>query len=465
MSNGSEFDLGILGAGPGGYVAAIRAAQLGLKTALVEKDAVGGVCLNRGCIPTKALLKAAEVVALIRRSEEFGVSVGQVTLDFKKVMARKNQVIERLRKGIEFLVGRNKVELVRGVGSIAGTGQIAVKGESGERVLKCTNILIATGSRPKSLPGLTPDGKTILTSDHMMILEEVPPTLAIIGAGAIGVEFASMFSAFGSKVTLIEALPAVLPLEDEDVSAELTRAFKKRGIKVFTGAQVAQVREVGGQAEIKLSVKGKEETVTASKVLVSVGRAPVTDGLGLEKLGVALEKGAIKVDQWQQTSQPRIYAIGDVTGRWLLAHVASAEGVVAVERIAGKNIAPVNYEAIPCCTYSEPQVASLGLSEKKAVERGIKVKVGKFPFMASGKAIANGATEGFVKVVADEKHGEILGVQMVGAEATELIAEVGLAKALECTASEIARTIHAHPTLSEALAEAAHAVHGAAIHV
>jgi dihydrolipoamide dehydrogenase len=460
-----EFDLIIIGSGPGGYVAGIRAGQLGMKVAVVEKDPkYGGTCGLRGCIPTKALLHTASVMDEIRSSAALGINVAEPALDIDKAQDRKQKVVDANAKGVEFLFKKNKVTGLRGFGRVTGPNEVEVEGADGKQTYGAKHILIATGSVPRDVPIAPTDGERILNSDHVLELRRVPATMAVLGAGAVGTEFASIYTSFGTKVTLIEMLPRVLPIEDEEVSAELQKALRKRGIDVMTGVKLTSAEKTGNGVTLKLE-GGKKDTVEAEMLLVAIGRRPVTENLGLEALGVELERGYVKINSHMQTAVPHIYAIGDVVNTPWLAHVASAEGIVAVEHMAGLSPKPVNYDRVPSCTYCEPEVASVGLTEAKARERGYDVQTGKFPFSALGKARIVGKTEGFVKVVRDKKYDEILGVHIIGVHATDLIAEACVALQMEGTDEELLRTMHAHPTLSEAVAEAAHAAHGAAIHI
>jgi dihydrolipoamide dehydrogenase len=461
-----EYDLVIIGSGPGGYVAGIRAGQLGLKVAVIEKDPkFGGTCLHRGCIPTKALLHTASLLDEIRGAEEHGIQVPAPVLDIARAHERKRKVVDKNARGIESLFKKYKVTgLIQGTGRIAGPNQVEVEDKDGKRLLNTRFVMIATGSVPRDIPIAPADGQRILNSDHVLQLERVPKSIAVLGAGAVGTEFASLYASFGSEVTLIEMLPRILPIEDEEVSSELERALRKRKIKVLTGARMTAAEPGDGGVRIGLERGGKAETVDAELLLSAVGRKPVTDGLGLEALGIEMERGYVKVNPLMQTNVPNIYAIGDVVNTPWLAHVASAEGILAVEHMAGKQVRPINYDHIPSCTYCDPEVGSVGLSEARAKERGYDVAVGKFPFLALGKAAIVGHTTGFVKVVRETKYDELLGVHIIGASATDLIAEACAALQLEATDEELMHTIHAHPTLSEAMGEAAHAAHGHAIH-
>jgi dihydrolipoamide dehydrogenase len=459
-----EFDLIIVGSGPGGYVAGIRAGQLGLKAAVVEKDPkYGGTCLHRGCIPTKALLYTAGVLDEIREAGGLGIDVGEPKLDIGRAQERKRKVVDKNARGIEGLFKKNKVTGIHGRGRLVGPHEVEVEGAGGKKTYTAKHVMIATGSVPRDI-GIAPaDGERILNSDHVLELGKVPGSMVVLGAGAVGTEFASIYTSFGTKVTLLEMLPRILPIEDEEVSAELEKALRKRGIEVITGAKMTGVERTEGGVRVALE-GAKKAAVEADMLLVAVGRRPVTEEIGLEALGIELDRGYVKVDEYMRTKVPHIYAIGDVINTPWLAHVASAEGILAVEHMAGKPVRPINYDRVPSCTYCEPEVASVGLTEAKAKERGYDVATGKFPFTALGKAAILGKTAGFVKVVRDKKYDEVLGVHIVGAHATDLIAEACVALQLEGTDEELFRTMHAHPTLSEAVMEAAHAAHGAAIH-
>ena len=459
-----QYDVVIIGSGPGGYVAGIRAGQLGLKVAVVEKDPfVGGTCLHRGCIPTKALLENAEVWTKIQKAKEFGITVGDVKLDWKVVQTRKQSVVDQNAKGVEFLFKKNKVERITGFAKLAGKGVIDISGETPKKI-NTKNVILAMGSVPKDLPHIKTDGKRIINSDHILKLTEVPKSMLVIGAGAVGCEFASIFSRFGTKVTIVEVMPQLLPIEDEDISKEFTRVFKKKGIEVFTDAKVESVEATENGVKTVISSKGKQQTVETELVLSATGRRAVTENCGLEGTKIVLERGLVQVDPYMRTGEPGIYAIGDIVPTPALAHCASAEGILAIEHIKGLDPRPINYDHVPNATYTDPEVASVGLTEKKAKERGYDVKIGKFPFTANSKAKIIGETGGLVKYVADSKYDELLGVHIVGPKATELIVEACAALELEATSESIAKTIHAHPTLSEALMEAAEDVHGHSIH-
>jgi dihydrolipoamide dehydrogenase len=455
------FDVAVVGTGPGGYVAAIRCAQLGLSVATVEDDRPGGVCLNWGCIPTKALLRNAEVVGLFGRAAEFGIKVTGFEASYAEAIQRSRRVADRMAKGVEFLFRKNKITLFPGRGVLRARDTVEVTGASGTETLTVKAVILATGSEPKSLPGVALDEKTVISSNGAVRSERKPASLVVIGAGAVGVEFADVYAAYGAKVTLLEALPRIVPIEDEDCSKELARAFGRRGIALETGVKVASVK-AGGPGAIVETDGGKLE---AELVLMAVGRAAKVAGLGLEALGIALDRGFVRVSPRMESGAKGVYAIGDMAGPPLLAHKAMAEGVVAAEAIAGRDPRPVDYANVPSCTYCRPQIASLGATEAKAREHGRDVAVGKFPFTASGKAVALGETDGFVKVVADKATGELLGVHIVGPEATEIIHEFAVGRTLEATLEEIVHTIHAHPTLSEAALEATLGALGQAIHL
>ena len=468
MKEQAPFDVAIIGTGPGGYVAAIRAGQLGLKAAVIEKDTrFGGTCLLRGCIPTKALLRDAHLFHEIKKASQQGLfKTGEIEIDFEKIQDRKNDVVEKMAKGVDFLLRKNKVTSFKGYGTVVSPNKIAVKGNGTTTEVNAKNIIIATGSEAKSLPGYDIDEKRILSNIGALDLTQIPKSMLVVGSGAVGVEFASIYSSLGTKVTLIEVLPSIVPLEDEEVSKELKRVFTKKGIEVHTKAKLesAKAKETGVEVTFQTE-KGEVKKYTVEKLLMATGRGPNTTNIGLEKIGVTTERGFVKVNEYMETSVKGVYAIGDVTPSPLLAHVASHEGILAVERIADKHPVPIKYGQVPACTYCDPQVASVGLTEAKATAAGYKVKVGKFPFTAIGKAKVEDASDGFVKVVADEKYGEILGIHMIGHTVTEMIAEAVAAIALEGTVDDLIHTIHAHPTLAEATHEAMEAVFGAAIHI
>lgn len=465
----TPFDLAILGSGPGGYVAAIRAGQLGLRTALVEKDPhPGGTCLHRGCIPTKSLLETAYLLDRCRQGAEFGVETAGVRLNLAKAHERKSKVIARLTKGVEGLLRKNKVTLIRGVAMIESPRRVRVDpvDDAGPTFIDAARILIATGSVPLGLPGIRPDGRRILTSDHMLDVPEVPSSLLVVGAGAVGVEFASIFSSFGAQVTIVEMLPRLIPLEDEALSLELRKAFERRKIAVRTGTRVEGIEVTDGAVETKVADAGGEsEVLKTEMVLVAAGRRAVTEGIGLERTRIKVEKGRIAVGEDLETDEPGVYAVGDVVPGPQLAHYASAQGRVAVEAIAGRNPRPVDTMQVPRCVYSHPEVAGIGRTEAEARAQGHDVRTGVFPLASSGRAAILGETHGFVKIVSEKRYGEILGVHIIGPHATELIAEASTALRLESTAEELGLVIHAHPTVSESVMEAAHAVFGQAIHV
>jgi dihydrolipoamide dehydrogenase len=469
----NEYDVVVVGAGTGGYVAAIRAAQLGLRVAVVERaPALGGTCLNWGCIPTKALLEHAHAWKIVQQAREWGISFGDGTpaIDLGRMHARKDKIVKGLTGGVAFLFKKNKIEWIKGTARLLGNGRIEVGGEAG-RQLTARDIIVATGSAARSVPGIEVDHERIITSDEAIHLARMPRSLGILGSGAIGVEFASIFGQFGSEVTLFELLPRLVPAEDEAISAELEKSFKKRKIKSHTGARVTSATVVGDGVEIVAELAGgQSHTMKVEYLLVATGRGPVTSGLGAEQVGIEMDRGYIKVDELFRTSVPGISAVGDVItlggpGHPQLAHLSSMEGIVAAERIAGREVRPINYDHVPACTYCDPEIGSVGLTEQEARERGYDVAVGTFPFGVLGRAKIANETEGFVKIVADTRYDEVLGVHMIGPRSTELVAEATMALRLECTVEEMIRTIHAHPTMSEAVGEAAHAVHGAAIHL
>ncbi|MEH6988863.1 dihydrolipoyl dehydrogenase [Cytobacillus firmus] len=469
-----EYDLVILGGGTGGYVAAIRASQLGLKTAIVEKGKLGGTCLHKGCIPSKALLRSAEVFATAKHSEDFGVITSDVSINFGKVQERKNKIVDQLHKGVQHLMKQGKIDVFEGTGRILGPsifspmpGTISVEMNNGDEneMLIPKNVIVATGSRPRTLPGLDIDGKLVMTSDEALALEEVPNSIIIVGGGVIGIEWASMLSDFGADVTVIEYADRIIPTEDKEISKEMQRLMKKKGVKIVTGAKVLpETLQKGEGVTISAEVKGSQKEFTAEKLLVSVGRQANTEGIGIENTDIQIEKGFIAANEYFQTKESHIYAIGDVIGGLQLAHVASHEGIVAVEHIAGQNPSPIDYSLVSKCIYSSPEAASVGLTEDEAKEKGHNVKTGKFSFRAIGKALVFGESDGFVKIVADQDSDDILGVHMIGPHVTDMISEAGLARVLDATPWEVAHTIHPHPTLSEAIGEAALAVDGKAIH-
>ena len=461
-----RYDVAILGGGPGGYVAAIRAGQLGLKTVVIEKDKVGGTCLHVGCIPTKALLEAAEVLLHCKRAGEFGIKVAEATLDLKAAMERKDRVVKKNFMGTEGLLRKHKVTTLKGTGKLKSAQSIEVKMADGSvQTVEAGAIVLATGSKVGSLPMAPVDGRVVISSDDILSLDHVPESLLVIGAGAVGVEFASIYHAFGSKITLIERMPRLVPIEDEDVSQALLRSFTRQGMEIHVGADLKSVRAEGDAAWSEFVVGGETKRVRTERVLMAAGRKPVTEGIGLEAVGVKTDRGYVLVNETMETNVPGIYAIGDIVPTPWLAHVASHEGVVAIERIAGKKPHPVNYAAIPNCTYCHPQVASVGLTEAQARAAGREIKTGKFPFTANSKASILGEGDGFVKSVADAKTGEILGVHIIGVLATEQIAESVVARHFEASALELADVVHAHPTLAEATMEAMLGTDGRTIHI
>ncbi len=465
MSN--DFDLIVIGSGPGGYVAAIRAAQLGLKAAVIEKDPrFGGTCLHRGCIPTKALLHTASVLDEIREADAIGIDVAAPELNLRKTQDYKDHVVDKNAKGIEFLFKKNKIEGIHGLGRLTGPHTVDVERDGETTTFSANNILIATGSVPREIPIAPTDGRKIIHSDHALQLEaRVPESMVVLGAGAVGSEFASIYASFGCQVTLVEMLPRLLPIEDEEVSDELRKAFRKRRINVMTSTTLKSAETHAQGVTLQLEKEGgKQVTLDAEKLLVAVGRAPVSSGIGLEEQGIQIDRGYIEVNATLQTALPNVYAIGDVIATPWLAHVASSEGILAAEHMAGQEVRPIDYDRVPSCTYCEPEVASVGLTEAAAKDRGYDVVTGKFPFSALGKAAILRRTAGFVKVVREAKYDELLGVHIIGAHATDLIAEACVALQVESTTEELFRTMHAHPTLSEAVMEAAHAAFGHSIH-
>ncbi len=469
----NEYDVVVIGAGTGGYVAAVRAAQLGLKVAVVEKQkALGGTCLLWGCIPTKALLEHAHALKVVQGAKEWGIALdgSSAAIDMPKVQERKDKIVGGLTKGIEFLFKKNKIDWIKGTAKLTGGGNVEIVDGDKQTLRARKEIVLATGSTPRGVPGIEIDHARIITSDEAIHLKEVPKTIAIMGSGAVGVEFASIFHRFGSQVTIVELLPRLVPVEDEAVSAELEKSFTKRGIACHTGAKVtaAKASKDGVSVELQLA-DGKTQSLNVEYLLVATGRGPVTAGLNAEGVGLQMDRGYIKVDAQYRTNVPGISAIGDVItmgapGHPQLAHVSSAEGILTAERIAGKDVRPLNYDQVPGCTYCDPEIGSVGLTERKARERGYDVRIGTFPFGVLGRAKMAGETEGFVKIVADKKTDALLGVHMIGARSTELVAEATAALRLESTVQELITTIHAHPTMAEAIGEAAHATHGAAIH-
>jgi dihydrolipoamide dehydrogenase len=463
-----EFDVCVIGTGPGGYVAAIRASQLGFKTAVVEKRFLGGVCLNIGCIPTKALLRSAEIFESISHAADYGVDVKEFSANFEGMVKRSRKVADKMSKGVQFLMKANKIEVLNGKGVFKSNKELAVQDEKGKETetVKAKHFIIATGARPRQLPNLEIDGKMIIDSEQAMQLEKQPKKMVIIGAGAIGVEFAYFYNAIGTEVTLVELQKTLVPVEDEDIGKELAKIYKKKGMNILTESSVEKVEKKGKGVKVTIKTKKGSEEVEADLVLSAVGVTGNIEDIGLEKAGVETEKGAIKVDiSTYKTTADGIYAIGDVIGAPWLAHKASHEGVVLAEMLAGKKPHPVNYNNIPGCTYCEPQIASVGYTEKQAKEEGYDIKVGKFPFSASGKAAGLGHEEGFVKVIFDKKYGEWLGCHIIGSHVTELIAEAVVARDLETTGHEIISAVHPHPTMSEAIMEAAAEAYGEGVHL
>jgi len=469
----NSYDVVVIGSGTGGYVAAIRAAQLGLKTAVVERAPVlGGTCLNWGCIPTKALLEHAHSLKIAQNWKEWGLTIGDATigLDMVQVHARKEKIVKSLTGGVELLFRKNKIDWIKGSGRLAGKNSVEITEGDKQTLTATKEIIVATGSQARSVPGIELDRKRIITSDEAIGLKEIPKSIVVMGSGAVGVEFASIFRRFGSEVTIIELLPRLVPVEDEAVSAELERSFKKQGIKVLTATKVTSAKNNGGGVDLEAQGSdGKATKLSGEYLLVATGRGPVTSGLGAEEAGLRLERGYVWVDNQYRTNVAGISAIGDVItfekpGHAQLAHLSSAEGIALAERIAGQEFRAINYDHVPACTYCDPEIGSVGLTEVEARERGYDVRTGSFKFSVLARARIAGETEGFVKIVADKKYDEVLGVHMIGARSTELVAEATLSLRLECTVEELIRTIHAHPTMSEAVGEAAHATHGAAIH-
>jgi dihydrolipoyl dehydrogenase len=462
-----NYDVIVIGAGPAGYVCAIRAAQLGLKTAIVDKQWLGGVCLNVGCIPSKSLLKNAEVAELLRhRGKEFGFAFDNLKLDYAAAVKRSRQVSDRLTKGVGFLMKKNNVDVHMGAAVLKSKTAVEVTDKDGNnKTLEGKNIVLATGARASLIPGVIADGKKVVTYWEAILQETLPKSVVVIGSGAIGVEFSTVWNAYGAKVTLVEMLPSLVPLEDEEISKELARQFEKAGITVRVGTKVEGVDASGEMVKVKVNGPAGAETLEAEQALVAIGFKPNSEALGLEALGVKIERGFIQVDDRLQTNVPGLWAIGDVTGKLMLAHVGSAQGIVCAENIAGHETVVLNYNAMPRATFCHPQIASFGLTERQAKEKGYEVKTARFPFQANGKALGLGDYAGFVKYVTDAKYGEILGAHLIGPEVTELLPELTLAHLMELTAEEIARNVHAHPSLSETLMEAAHGLAGGYIHI
>jgi len=464
-----QYDIAVLGGGPGGYVAALRAAQLGFKTTVIDKDKLGGICLNWGCIPTKSLLKNAEIYDTIKNhGKEFGITTKELTFDFNRIIKRSREISDKISNNVEILVKKNKIERIRGFGKFTSKNKLEIADENGKKIdaIEAKNIIIATGARPKLIPSIPVNKETIITSTEAMILPSQPNDLIVVGAGAIGIEFAYFYSALGTNVTVIEMMDNILPIEDKDVSNELEKSFKKRGMKILTKATVTKAEVKGKKVNVTISVDGEEQEFSADKVLSAIGVIGNVEGIGLEEIGVELYKDHILVNkETYETNVAGVFAIGDVIGPPWLAHVASHEGIHCVELIKGMKNKPIDYNNIPGCTFCQPQVASVGYTEEKAKELGYEVKIGKFPFMASGKAFAVGERSGFVKLIFDAKYDELLGAHIIGSEATELIAELVMAREMEATGESIIKTVHAHPTLSESIMEAAALAHGEAIHI
>ena len=461
------YDIIVLGSGPGGYVAAIRASQLGLKTAVVEKAELGGVCLNWGCIPTKALLKSANVFEYISHSEDYGIKVKDASADFSAVVKRSRGVAEKMSGGVQFLMKKNKIDVINGFGKVKAGKKVVVTDDKGKETeyTASKGVIIATGARSRELPNLKQDGKKIIDYRAAMVLPKMPKKMVVVGSGAIGVEFAYFYNAMGCDVTIVEYMPNIVPVEDEEVSKQLERSFKKQGIKIMTNSSVEKVDTGGKGCKVTVKTKKGEEVIDCEIVLSAVGIQTNMEGIGLEDVGIVTDKGKIIVNDFYQTNMPGFYAIGDITPGPALAHVASAEGIICVEKIAGMHVEPLDYGNIPGCTYCSPEVASVGMTEKAAKEKGIDIKVGKFPFSASGKASAAGNNDGFVKLIFDAKYGELLGGHMIGGNVTEMIAEIVAVRKLETTGHELIKTVHPHPTLSEAVMEAAAAAYDEVIHL
>ncbi|MEL7003461.1 MAG: dihydrolipoyl dehydrogenase [Bacteroidota bacterium] len=461
-----KYDLLVLGTGPGGYVAAIRASQLGMKVAVVEKESLGGICLNWGCIPTKALLKSANVFEYISHAKDYGIDVKDAAVDFNGMIQRSRGVADGMSKGVQFLMKKNKIDVIMGFGKLKAGKKLEVTGEDGKaETYEADHIIVATGGRSRQLPSMPIDGKKIIGYREAMVLDKMPKKMVIVGSGAIGVEFAYFYNAIGTEVTIVEYLPRIVPVEDQEVSKALERNFKKNKIKIMTGSEVTNVDTKGKGCKVTVKTKKGEEILDCDVVLSAVGVATNLEGIGLEDVGVATDKGKVLVDDYYKTNIPGVYAIGDIVHGPALAHVASAEGIICVEKIAGHTPEPLDYKNIPGCTYCSPEIASVGYTEEQAKEAGYEVKVGKFPFSASGKASAAGAKDGFVKVIFDAKYGEWLGAHMIGTNVTEMIAEVVAARKLETTGHEIIKTVHPHPTMSEAVMEAAAAAYDEVIHI
>ena len=462
----SKFDIIVLGSGPGGYVTAIRASQLGFKTAIIEKESLGGVCLNWGCIPTKALLKSAQVFEYLKHADDYGLTIENYDKDFDAVVNRSRNVAGTMSKGVQFLMKKNKIEVIMGYGTLKAGKKVAVGSEDGtEALYEADHIIIATGARARELPSLPQNGKNVIGYREAMTLSKQPKKMIVVGSGAIGVEFAYFYNAMGTDVTIVEYMPRIVPLEDEEISKQMERSFTKSGIKVMTSAEVTKVDTSGKGVKATVKTDKGEEVISADIVLSAVGIKTNIENIGLEELGIATDQDKIIVNDFYQTSLPGYYAIGDVTSGQALAHVASAEGILCVEKIAGQNVEPIDYNNVPGCTYCFPEVASVGYTEEQAKEKGYEIKVGKFPFTASGKAQAGGHTDGFVKVIFDAKYGEWLGCHMIGAGVTDMISEAVVGRKLETTGHEILKAVHPHPTMSEAVMEAVAAAYDEVIHI
>lgn len=462
----ASYDLIVIGSGPGGYVAAIRASQLGMKVAVVERESLGGICLNWGCIPTKALLKSAQVYEYISHAQDYGVKVDGFSPDFSKMVSRSRATADKMSKGINFLFRKNKIDILEGEGKLTKKKTVSVTKDGKTEEHSAKHIMVATGARSRELPNIPMDGEKVFGYRKAMVLDKQPKSMIVVGAGAIGCEFAYFYNTIGTKVTLIEYMDQIVPVEDEEISKELAKIYKKQGIEVMTGTGVESVDTSGKGVKAKVKdKKGKEHTIEADVMLSAAGITPNTENIGLEDLGIKTEKGRIEVDEYYRTNVPGVYAIGDIVNGPALAHVASAEGIICIEKIAGMNPEPIDYNNLPGCTYCWPEIASVGYTEKAAKEAGYDIKVGKFPFSASGKASAAGANQGFVKVIFDAKYGEWLGAHMIGANVTEMIAEVVAARKLETTGHEIIKSVHPHPTMSEAVMEATAAAYGEVIHL
>ncbi|MBL7926514.1 MAG: dihydrolipoyl dehydrogenase [Bacteroidia bacterium] len=460
-----KYDVIIIGSGPGGYVAAIRASQLGFKVAVVERENLGGICLNWGCIPTKALLKSAQVFEYLNHAADYGIEVNNGKADFAKVIARSRSVADGMSKGVQFLMKKNKIDVINGVGKLLAGKKVSVTLDGAETIYEANHIILATGARSRQLPNIKQDGVKVFGYREAMTLPKQPASLVVIGSGAIGSEFAYFYNAMGTKVTIVEFMPRIVPVEDEEVSKQMERSFKKQGINIFTDSSVESVDTSGALCKVQIKTKKGMEVIEAESVLSAAGVVANIENLGLEELGIVTDKGKVVVNDYSQTNMPGIYAIGDITKGQALAHVASAEGILCVEKIAGLDVHPINYNNIPGCTYTTPEIASVGYTEAAAKEAGYELKIGKFPFSASGKAKAAGAADGFVKVIYDAKYGELLGAHLIGYNVTEMIAEIVVARNLETTGHEILKSIHPHPTISEAIMEATAAAYGEVIHM